>query len=98
LPVCRRAEARTRRRFPSPLSSIPDAPEAPTNVTPITTAADIAATPRRDAVVESFGLQPVAAPPLLDPITEDDVGVVCWMAVLPSVDGSVALAQRGGEG
>jgi hypothetical protein len=34
-------------------------------------------------VVESFGLQPVEPPPLLDPITEDDVGVVCWMAVLP---------------
>lgn len=35
-------------------------------------------------VVESFGLQPVEPPPLLDPITEDDVGVVCWMAVLPA--------------
>jgi superfamily II DNA or RNA helicase len=34
-------------------------------------------------VVESFGLQPVEAPPLLEPITDDDVGVVCWMAVLP---------------
>ena len=33
-------------------------------------------------VVESFGLQPVEPPPLLDPITEDDVGVVCWMVVL----------------
>lgn len=35
-------------------------------------------------VVESFGLQPVEPPPLLDPITEDDVGVVCWMVVLPA--------------
>jgi superfamily II DNA or RNA helicase len=34
-------------------------------------------------VVESFGLQPVEAPPLLDPITDDDVGVVCWMIVSP---------------
>ncbi len=34
-------------------------------------------------VVRSFGLQPVEPPPLLDPITEDDVGVVCWMIVLP---------------
>lgn len=34
-------------------------------------------------VVEAFGLQAVEAPPVLDPITEDDVGVVCWMVVLP---------------
>ncbi len=34
-------------------------------------------------VVESFGLQPVEPPPLLDPIDSDDVGVVCWMVVLP---------------
>lgn len=34
-------------------------------------------------VVASFGLQPVAESPPLEPITEDDVGVVCWMAVLP---------------
>lgn len=34
-------------------------------------------------VVESFGLQPVEAPPLLEPIGEGEVGVVCWMAVLP---------------
>jgi len=34
-------------------------------------------------VVKEFGLQAVAPPPLLDPITEDDVGVVCWMVVLP---------------
>ncbi len=33
-------------------------------------------------VVESFGLQPVEPPPLLDPVDEDDIGVVCWMAVL----------------
>lgn len=35
-------------------------------------------------VVDSFGLQPVEPPPLLDPIDEHDVGVVCWMAVMPS--------------
>ena len=54
-------------------------------------AADVAAgrTTRDEAatrivgVVASFGLRPVEAPPLVDPITEDDVGVVCWMAVLP---------------
>lgn len=34
-------------------------------------------------VVETFGLQPVEPPPLLDPIDEEGVGVVCWMAVLP---------------
>jgi hypothetical protein len=33
--------------------------------------------------VESFGLQAVEPPPALEPVTEDDVGVVCWMAVLP---------------
>lgn len=33
-------------------------------------------------VVETFGLQAVEPPPLLEPIDEDDVGVVCWMAVL----------------
>jgi superfamily II DNA or RNA helicase len=32
--------------------------------------------------VEGFGLQPVEPPPLLDPVTESDVGVVCWMVVL----------------
>ncbi len=34
-------------------------------------------------VVEAFGLQAVEPPPPLEPITEDEVGVVCWMAVLP---------------
>lgn len=34
-------------------------------------------------VVESFGLQPVEPPPARQPITEDDIGVVCWMVVLP---------------
>jgi len=34
-------------------------------------------------VVESFGLQAVEPPPALEPIVEDDVGVVCWMAVHP---------------
>jgi hypothetical protein len=34
-------------------------------------------------VVESFGLQVVEPPPALEPILEDDVGVICWMAVLP---------------
>lgn len=34
-------------------------------------------------VVESFGLRPVEPPPPLDPITEDDLGVVCWMGVEP---------------
>jgi superfamily II DNA or RNA helicase len=35
-------------------------------------------------VVESFGLQPVEPPPPLEPITDDEVGVVCWMGVLPA--------------
>lgn len=34
-------------------------------------------------VVKDFGLQPVEPPPPLSRITEDDVGVVCWMAVRP---------------
>ncbi|MGH7722756.1 MAG: hypothetical protein ACRENL_08005 [Candidatus Dormibacteria bacterium] len=46
------------------------------------TTPDDAAT-RIVGVVAGFGLRPVEAPPLVDPITEDDVGVVCWMAVLP---------------
>ena len=33
-------------------------------------------------VVKSYGLRPVDPLPRLTPITEDDVGVVCWMAVL----------------
>ena len=37
-------------------------------------------------VVDAFGLQTVEEPPPLEPITEDDVGVVCWMAVLPGSD------------
>jgi superfamily II DNA or RNA helicase len=36
-------------------------------------------------VVDTFGLQAVEGPPPLEPITEDDVGVVGWMAVLPHV-------------
>jgi len=34
-------------------------------------------------VVTRFGLQPVGPPPLPQPITADDLGVVCWMGVLP---------------
>jgi superfamily II DNA or RNA helicase len=34
-------------------------------------------------VAEDFGLQPVEPAPLPDKITVDDLGVVCWMAVLP---------------
>jgi len=35
------------------------------------------------AAVQAFGLQPIEPPPPIEPIREDDVGVVCWMAVLP---------------
>lgn len=35
-------------------------------------------------IVDSFGLQPIEPPPVLEPIEESDVGVVCWMAVLPA--------------
>jgi hypothetical protein len=35
-------------------------------------------------VVEDFGLQPVDPPPLPEKITSDELGVVCWMAVLPA--------------
>jgi hypothetical protein len=35
------------------------------------------------AVVGQFGLRPVEPPSLPEPITVDDLGVVCWMAVLP---------------
>ena len=34
-------------------------------------------------IVERFGLRPVAAPRAPTPITEDDVGVVCYQVVLP---------------
>jgi hypothetical protein len=34
-------------------------------------------------VVEDFGLQPVGPPPLPEKITAEQLGVVCWMAVLP---------------
>ena len=32
-------------------------------------------------VVRSFGLRVVEPPPERQPVTDDDVGVVCWMAV-----------------
>lgn len=35
-------------------------------------------------VVENFGLRAVEPPPPLEVITEDDIGVVCWMVVLPA--------------
>lgn len=34
-------------------------------------------------VVVEFGLQSVDPPPPLEPMTPDELGVVCWMAVLP---------------
>lgn len=34
--------------------------------------------------VEDFGLRPVEPPPLPEKIAVDDLGVVCWMAVLPA--------------
>ncbi len=34
--------------------------------------------------VERFGLRPVQEPPLPAKVTVDDLGVVCWMAVLPA--------------
>jgi hypothetical protein len=37
-------------------------------------------------VVENFGLRPVEPPPLPEKIDADDLGVVCWTAVLPSAD------------
>jgi superfamily II DNA or RNA helicase len=35
------------------------------------------------AIVGEYGLTPVESPPPLAPITEADVGVVCWMQILP---------------
>ena len=35
-------------------------------------------------VVERFGLRPIEAPPAPEPITEDDLGVVCYQVVMPS--------------
>ncbi len=35
-------------------------------------------------VVARFGLRPIEAPRVPDPITEDDLGVVCYQVVLPS--------------
>ena len=43
-----------------------------------------AAAARIVEVVRSFGLREVAPPEPLAEITEDDVGVICWMAVLPA--------------
>ena len=43
-----------------------------------------AAAARIVEVVRSFGLRAVAPPEPLAEITEDDVGVICWMAVLPA--------------
>ena len=34
-------------------------------------------------VVNKFGLRPVQAPEAPDPITEDDLGVVCYQVVVP---------------
>ena len=34
-------------------------------------------------VVAFYGLTKVDSPEPLPPITEEDIGVVCWMAVLP---------------
>ena len=36
------------------------------------------------ALVQSEGLQPVDPPERLDPITEADLGVVCWMEIQPA--------------
>ncbi|MBI2683947.1 MAG: hypothetical protein HYX33_00920 [Actinobacteria bacterium] len=51
-----------------------------------TTTRDQAATAIVEAVME-FGLQPVEPPPIPETIAEDDLGVVCWMAVLPEPTG-----------
>jgi len=48
-------------------------------------------------VVASFGLQPVEAPPPLDPITEEDVGVVCWMIGLRRTEVAGPGALRTGS-
>jgi hypothetical protein len=37
-------------------------------------------------LIQVFGLHAVEPPPPLEPITDEDVGVVCWMAVLPAMD------------
>jgi len=36
------------------------------------------------AVVGELGLRPVGPPPLPEPIGVEDLGVVCWMTVLPA--------------
>ena len=41
-------------------------------------------------VVDDFGLQPVESPALPEKITADQLGVVCWMAVLPGDGRSAA--------
>ena len=47
------------------------------SISPTTAAARIV------EVVRSFGLREVESPEPLTEITEDDIGVVCWLAVLP---------------
>ncbi len=38
--------------------------------------------------VREYGLTPVPPPPVFAPVTEDDVGVVCWMRVIPTSERS----------
>ncbi len=39
-------------------------------------------------IVREYGFTPVPPPPVLDPVTSDELGVVCWMQVLPELKGS----------
>ena len=39
---------------------------------------------RTTEVVKQFGLRPVPIPQAPDPITEDDLGVVCYQVILPA--------------
>ena len=43
------------------------------------------------ALVDEYGLTPVEPPPLLAPITEEDIGVVCWMQIL-SASSEISVA------
>src|ERR1700694_1769066 len=45
-------------------------------------------------IVDDFGLRSVPPPPPVEPITIDDIGVVCWIAVLgPSASAPPALSS-----
>ena len=46
-------------------------------------------------VVRSYGLRPIEPSEPLTPITEDEIAVVCWLAVLPAASGGSSTGHAG---